>query len=286
MNGRVTIIDDDSGFVRVLCNRLEERGIGHSVLGREVGPDALARMRAGAIVVDLAIVARAGREARARAGPASFAPGAWEWLERTCAALPSLPVLVCTLHSTVGQRVRALRMGTDDWIAKPCHPEEVVARIERAATRRDRVAGAARGHPIRAGELEVVPERFQARVRGRGLELTRREVELLALLASAEGRVLEREQIYARVWGYAMVRGDRSVDVFVRKLRHKLRLASPGWRYIHTHFGVGYRFAAEPLVAPSDARALACAPQSAPSHAHNETSDGPLVQLHSDRSRP
>ena len=58
-------------------------------------------------------------------------------------------------------------------------------------------------------------------------------------------RVLRREEIYERVWGYAMAHGDRSVDVFVRKLRQKLRTASPEWSYIHTHFGVGYRFAPE-----------------------------------------
>jgi hypothetical protein len=82
------------------------------------------------------------------------------------------------------------------------------------------------------------------------VDLTRREFELIELLASAEGRVLEREEIYQRVWGYAMARGDRSVDVFVRKLRQKLERASPGWRYIHTHFGVGYRFAPIPLEGP------------------------------------
>ena len=59
--------------------------------------------------------------------------------------------------------------------------------------------------------------------------------------------MLQREEIYQRVWGYAMVHGDRSVDVFVRKLRQKLEKASPRWRYIHTHFGIGYRFAAESL---------------------------------------
>jgi hypothetical protein len=58
--------------------------------------------------------------------------------------------------------------------------------------------------------------------------------------------VLEREEIYQRVWGYTMAHGDRSVDVFVRKLRSKFQQVSPGWNYIHTHFGVGYRFAAEP----------------------------------------
>jgi DNA-binding response OmpR family regulator len=70
---------------------------------------------------------------------------------------------------------------------------------------------------------------------------------------AAEGQVLERGEIYERVWGYAMVHGDRSVDVFVRKLRQKLERASPGWRYIHTHFGVGYRFAAEPRETPDPA---------------------------------
>ena len=98
-----------------------------------------------------------------------------------------------------------------------------------------------------AGEVEIRSDRFQAFVGERSIDLTRREFELIELLASAEGRVLEREEIYSRLWGYTMVRGDRSVDVFVRKLRQKLEKASPSWRYIHTHFGIGYRFAAESL---------------------------------------
>ncbi len=100
---------------------------------------------------------------------------------------------------------------------------------------------------MQAGELEIRSDRFQAFVEGTSVDLTRREFELIELLSGADGRVLEREEIYQRVWGYAMARGDRSVDVFVRKLRQKLEKASPDWRYIHTHFGVGYRFAAEPV---------------------------------------
>jgi DNA-binding response OmpR family regulator len=76
--------------------------------------------------------------------------------------------------------------------------------------------------------------------------LTRKEFELFELLAAARGQVLEREEIYERVWGYAMARGDRSVDVFVSKLRVKLERVAPGRRYIHTHFGIGYRFMPEP----------------------------------------
>ena len=72
--------------------------------------------------------------------------------------------------------------------------------------------------------------------------------------------MLEREEIYSRLWGYTMVSGDRSVDVFVRKLRQKLEKASPNWRYIHTHFGIGYRFAAESLeVVDPERRALVSA---------------------------
>jgi DNA-binding winged helix-turn-helix (wHTH) protein len=79
------------------------------------------------------------------------------------------------------------------------------------------------------------------------------------VLAEAEGRVIEREEIYQRVWGYAMAHGDRSVDVFVRKLRSKLQKASPSWQYIHTHFGVGYRFEPE-TAAPGAAEVPATAP--------------------------
>ena len=99
---------------------------------------------------------------------------------------------------------------------------------------------------IAAGEIAIRPDRFDAYAGDRRALLSRKEYELLQQLAVANGRVLEREDIYQRVWGYTMVRGDRSVDVFVRKLRHKLEAVSPGWTYVHTHFGVGYRFAAQP----------------------------------------
>src|SRR6185312_13148614 len=98
---------------------------------------------------------------------------------------------------------------------------------------------------VTAGELAIRHDRFDAYANGTPATLSRKEFELLSQLAGADGRVLEREDIYQRVWGYTMARGDRSVDVFVRKLRQKLEAISPEWRYVHTHFGVGYRFAAE-----------------------------------------
>jgi DNA-binding response OmpR family regulator len=161
--------------------------------------------------------------------------------------LPELGVIVCTGPVAVAQKVRGLRLGADDWIAKPCHPEEAIARIEAVSRRRRRARPQPEAGPVVAGEVEIRADRFQAYVGGTSVDLTRREFELLQMLAEARGQVQERGAIYQRVWGYAMAHGDRSVDVFVRKLRQKLEKHSPGWTYIHTHFGVGYRFDPEPL---------------------------------------
>jgi DNA-binding response OmpR family regulator len=227
---RVAMLDRDSGFLQVLDKRLERLGWERRVLGSSVSPQAILPMRLSAVIVDLAVLG----------------PSCWEWLERLCTELPELPVVVCTGSSTVAQRVRGLRLGADDWLTKPCHPEELIARVEAVVRRRRRLESPQDSMPINAGEVEIQRDQYQAFVNGLSIDLTRREFELIELLAAADGRVLEREEIYSRLWGYAMVRGDRSVDVFVRKLRQKLEKASPEWRYIHTHFGIGYRFAAEP----------------------------------------
>jgi DNA-binding response OmpR family regulator len=228
---QIAVIDNDSGFVQVLGKRLDGLGWRYRVTPGPMPVDALLAMRLDALVVDLAVI---GHQA-------------WEYLESVAQRLPALAVVVVTGRSSVSQRVRGLRLGADDWMTKPCHPEELIARVE-AVVRRRRVAEpTAAAEAVHAGELDVRPDQFQAFVDGASVELTRREFELLQLLASAKGQVLQREDIYQRVWGYAMAHGDRSVDVFVRKLRSKLERASPQWRYIHTHFGVGYRFDATPL---------------------------------------
>jgi DNA-binding response OmpR family regulator len=259
---RIAVLDRDSGFIQVLSKRLDRLGWEHRVLASPVPAEAVISMRLSALVVDLAVLG----------------PQAWSWLERLCEALPELGIIVCTGPSTVAQRVRGLRLGADDWITKPCHPEEVIARVQSVVRRRRRTASKTETKPVTAGDVEIRPDRFQAYVAGESMDLTRREFELIELLASAEGRVLEREEIYSRLWGYTMVRGDRSVDVFVRKLRQKLEKASPKWRYIHTHFGIGYRFAAESLevVDPGDV------PSSLPAE-WNSGDQGKLAGSHEDR---
>jgi DNA-binding response OmpR family regulator len=226
---RLAVIDSDSGFLRVLTRRFDAAAWEYRVFAGTVPAEELVAMKLNAVLIDLS----------------RLGPGAWDFLERICGMLPGLGVIVCTQSSTVAQRVRGLRLGADDWITKPCHPEEAMARIEAVVRRRRRSQPKADSGPVVAGELEIRPDQFQAFVSGHGLGLTRREFELLQVLAEANGKVIEREDLYQRVWGYAMAHGDRSVDVFVRKLRAKLQKHSPGWSYIHTHFGVGYRFEPE-----------------------------------------
>src|SRR3954449_6237930 len=245
---RLAVIDSDTGFLQVLGKRLEGAGWPYRVLASPVPLDALVAMRLNAVVLDLAVLG----------------PQGWGYLDKLCTRLPHLGVVVCTGQSSVAQRVRGLRLGADDWVTKPCHPEELIARVEAVVRRRKRADVRVEKGPTVVGEVEIRADQFQAFVTGASVELTRREFELIQLLADAEGQVLQREEIYQRVWGYAMVHGDRSVDVFVRKLRHKLEKVSPDWRYIHTHFGIGYRFAAEPVDAVAEDAVAAEGAEGAP----------------------
>jgi DNA-binding response OmpR family regulator len=101
------------------------------------------------------------------------------------------------------------------------------------------------GEVIKAGELEIRPSEYLALAGGRALTLSVRELELLAALGRREGRIVPREELYQTVWGAPMRVADRSVDVYVHKLRTKLATALPEWEFIHTHFGFGYRFQPE-----------------------------------------
>ena len=264
---RLAILDRDSGFLHVLGMRVRARGWEHRVLSRPASVEQLVAMRLGALVVDLALLGDDG----------------WDYLGRVHAALPSLPLIVCAGPSTVAQRVRALRLGADDWLAKPCHPEELIARIEARIRRASSALGTDAAPDMEAGELTIRPDQFQAYAGDRSLNLTRREFQMLRLLATHAGQALEREAIYLRVWGYAMAHGDRSVDVFVRKLRAKLERGSPRWRYIHTHFGVGYRFEAKRAEDADAALAAAPATAAAPFDRH---ADAPLQAESHRRTAP
>ena len=98
---------------------------------------------------------------------------------------------------------------------------------------------------LRSAELELRPRDGLVLAAGRALTLSVREFELLVALVRSQGGIVSRRDLYEQVWGGALREGDRSIDVYVHKVRVKLETALPGMRFIHTHVGFGYRFAPE-----------------------------------------
>ena len=98
---------------------------------------------------------------------------------------------------------------------------------------------------LQLGELEVVPAEGLVLAAGRALPMSVREFGLLVALARRAGRIVRREDLYRLVWGAELRDGDRSIDVYVHKVRTKLEDALPGWAFIHTHVGFGYRLSPE-----------------------------------------
>jgi DNA-binding response OmpR family regulator len=149
----------------------------------------------------------------------------------------SVPIVMLTARGEEVDRILGLELGADDYIVKPFSPKEVVARV-RAVLRR---AGARDGAaPVVSGRLVIDPDRHTVQVDAAAIELTPKEFDLLRALAEARGRVLSREFLLDRVWGYASA-GEiesRTVDVHVRRLR--MKLGEEGQR-ITTVKGVGYR---------------------------------------------
>ena len=156
-----------------------------------------------------------------------------------------MPVIFLTARADEVDRVLGLELGADDYVTKPFSPRELVARV-RAVSRRGRTAEDSAGEPLRAGDLEIDRQRFEVKMKGRLVELTRKEFDLLAALVRTPGRVFGREELLDLVWGQDGFVEPRTVDVHVARLRAKFiaaRAPEPG---IETVRGVGYRFRERP----------------------------------------
>jgi DNA-binding response OmpR family regulator len=152
-----------------------------------------------------------------------------------------IPVIMVTGRAEEGDKVLGFEMGADDYVTKPFSPRELLARV-RAVVRRRRPDGGDRRAHVKVGDLEIDRERFEVRLKGRAVELTVKEFELLAILAGSPGRVFGREELLDAVWGLDGFVEPRTVDVHLARLRAKfahVKLPAPG---IETVRGVGYRY--------------------------------------------
>ena len=223
---RVLLIEDEESIATPLVGALEREGfdVEHSATGGD-GLEAAAARPPDLVLLDLMLPDIDGRD--------------------VCRALresSQVPIIMLTARGLETDRVVGLELGADDYVVKPFSFAELAARI-RAVLRRGgervRASGA-----IAIGEVEVDAKTWTARKGGDRLELTRREFELLRLLAESAGEVVTRERLMREVWDTGWLGATKTLDVHVSTLRRKLGDDPSAPRYIHTVRGVGFRFAA------------------------------------------
>ncbi|MBO4238087.1 MULTISPECIES: response regulator transcription factor [Pseudonocardia] len=163
---------------------------------------------------------------------------------RAIRAVSEVPVLMVTARGEVTDRIAGLHTGADDYLVKPYDIGELVARVHAVQRRRkvgdDGTVAPAGSAPVTVGDVRVDPERHEVTVAGEQVVLTRKEFQVLSLLARADGAVCTRAQIVAEVWGRGWAGANRTLDVHVATLRTKLGRPE----LVRTVRGVGYRFAA------------------------------------------
>ncbi|MED5074799.1 response regulator transcription factor, partial [Anoxybacillus geothermalis] len=176
----------------------------------------------------------------------------WDWMRPTLAGVEVRPRLrqqhimtpMCrrTARDDEFDKVLGLELGADDSLPQPFSPRDGVARVK-AILRRTEIAqpAAEAGERLAVGRLEIFPERYEAAISGKPLELTPKEFELLLYLARHKGRVLTRDQLLSAVWNYDFAGDTRIVDVHISHLREKIEEDTKKPAYIKTVRGLGYK---------------------------------------------
>jgi DNA-binding response OmpR family regulator len=223
---KVLIVEDDRVIAEGMARHLATAGFDPVVVGK--GEQGLARLRferPDVVVLDLMLPERDG----------------WSVIEAARSEGIGTPIVVVSARGTEHDRVHALEIGADDYLVKPFSMKELVARVRAASRRATRRDESPRGEPIDIEELRIDPREVQAFVDGESAELTPTEFRLLYQLALERGRVVTRDELLQKIWGRRETHRDRTVDVFVRRLRDKIDRRASRHTFIQTRYGVGYR---------------------------------------------
>jgi DNA-binding response OmpR family regulator len=223
---KVLIIEDDEVIAQGMARHLSAAGF--DAVGVSNGETGLARLRyerPDVCVLDLMLPGLDG----------------WKVIEQARGEGIGTPILVVSARGTEHDRIHALELGADDYLVKPFSMKELAARVGAAARRGTRAQDPRRGDEIVIEELRLDPRNVQAYVDGSSAELTPTEFRLVYTLALDQGRVLTRDELLQRVWGRRASHRDRTVDVFVRKLREKIDQRAAQHTFIQTRYGVGYK---------------------------------------------
>ena len=239
---KVLIIEDDDVIAQGMARHLTAAGF--DAVGVANGETGLARLRfeqPDVCVLDLMLPGVDG----------------WRVIEQARSEGIGTPIVVVSARGTEHDRINALELGADDYLVKPFSMKELAARVSAAARRGTRAQEPRRGEEILVEELRLDPRNVQAYVDGTSAELTPTEFRLIYALALDQGRVLTRDELLQRVWGRRASHRDRTVDVFVRKLREKIDARSSAHTFIQTRYGVGYKLDPGPEVAATRRRGRA-----------------------------
>ena len=223
---KVLIVEDDRVIAEGMARHLSTAGFDPVVVGK--GEQGLARLRferPDVVVLDLMLPERDG----------------WSVIEAARSEGIVTPIVVVSARGTEHDRVHALEIGADDYLVKPFSMKELVARVRAATRRANRRDDAPRGEAIDIEELRIDPREVQAFDDGESAQLTPTEFRLLYQLALERGRVVTRDELLQKIWGRRETHRDRTVDVFVRRLRDKIDRRATRHTFIQTRYGVGYR---------------------------------------------
>lgn len=223
----ILIVDDEEHIRELVAHYLTREGF--AVEHAATGPQALEqfkRVQPSFVVLDIMLPGLSGTE-----------------VCKEIRKISTVPILMLTARDDIVDKVVGFELGADDYLTKPFEPKELVVRVK-ALQRRIQTPAQPASVSLAFGPLRIDPDRRDVRYGGKAIELRPKEFDLLLALARHPGQVFSREQLLNSVWGYDFEGFSRTVDVHVQHLRDKLQTVGAGAGWIHTVWGVGYKFEA------------------------------------------